>query len=229
MHRKILGICAALVALAAFAIVPAMAAASPALTDAGVLAPTGTKVVATGEETSKFTSGFVSVECSKSALTGTLTSNTGSNIQTTVESATFENEKEVDCSSNLGATRVTVPGLTNEGGTEHWCIVANSETGADKGQVRPRACTASTGGAFKFTLDITNAPFLGTVICKYTRSANLTGSFVTNASPATLKLEGEPVFNLEAGSSGSCSSEGKLVKLNTTLETDETNNPFTIS
>jgi hypothetical protein len=219
MYRKIIGTCVALVALGAFAVLPAMAAASPELTDpVGTTMVPGAKLTAIGEETSEFTSGFITVKCNDFRLTGEVHANTGTSILVNVTKATFHDEVEgvtKDCTSGLGETAVSVPAL--DAGTSKWCIKANSELG-DKGIVEPHACTGA-GGAFTFKLHVTNAPFLGTQLCIYTRTTNINGSFTT-ANPSTLKLEGEPAFTREEGSSGGCSAEGKLKVLNTRLYTD---------
>jgi hypothetical protein len=217
-----MAICAALVALAAFGVLPAIASASPVLNEGGTALAVGAHITAIGEaeeaNRSKFTSGFVTVECNDVLLTGTVHKNSGTEILTTVEKATFHSETAGvtgDCTSNLGATAVSVPGL--DAGTSKWCIKANAELG-DKGIVEPHECTG-TGGEFTFKLDVTNAPLLGTQLCIYKRTTNVNGSFTT-ASPSTLTLEGEPAFTKEEGSSGSCSAEGKLVRLKTRLYTD---------
>jgi hypothetical protein len=120
---------------------------------------------------------------------------------------------------------VTIPGLTNGGGTQHWCVIASAETGSDKAQVVPHSCTG-TGGAFTFVLK--NTP--GGTICRYTRTASINATFVTNAEPATLKMEGEPEFTKEETSGFLCSGTGKIKSLNFTLETDEPPyHPLTIS
>lgn len=227
MHRKILGLCAALVALGALAIAPAMASASPVLTENGTAVSAGAGITATGEETSTFSSGFISVECNDFWMTGAVAKNTGSNIEGTIEKASFNwlnGSTTEDCHSNVGATKVTIPGLTNEGGTEHWCIVSNSEMAANEAQVLPHSCGGS-GGAFTFILDVTNAPLLGPQTCKYTRSEPIKVTYNTNTAPVTTKLKENTSFTLETGSSGSCSTTGSLTKMNFTLETDVS--PFT--
>src|SRR4051794_2322286 len=75
MHKKILGICAALVALAAFAIAPAMAAASPHLTEGGTPVAVGSKITATGLNSSEFSSGFINVSCNDYWMTAEVKKN----------------------------------------------------------------------------------------------------------------------------------------------------------
>jgi len=228
MHKKILGICAAMVAFAAFAIVPAMAAASPVLTEEGVPLLPGALITATSEGTSEFNSGFINVACNDNWMTGSVVKNSNGAIEGTIEKASFNNKNASgvteDCSSNLGATKVTIPGLTNEGGTQHWCIISNAETGKDKAQIVPHSCGGS-GGVFTFVLN--NTP--GGTICRYSRSASINATYETNVSPATLKMEGEPEFTKDEPSSFFCSPTGKIKSLNFTLETDESTVPLTIS
>jgi hypothetical protein len=231
MHKKILGICAALVALAAFAIAPAMAAASPLLTDPDGTVLVGSKLTATGLNSSEFSSGFITVKCNDYWMTGTVTSNTTGNVKGTIEKASFNNWNEAktateDCSSTLGATKVTIPALTNEvGGTQHWCIEANGET-IGEGSVAPHAC-GGTGGVFTFVLDVTN--FFGShVICRYTRSTNI--PIVYTVGTDVVSLKGEQEFKREETSSSSCSEVGKLKNMSFTLETDVSPfKPITIS
>jgi hypothetical protein len=223
MHKKILGICAALVALAAFAIAPAMAAASPHLTEGGTPVAVGSKITATGLNSSEFSSGFINVSCNDYWMTAEVKKNNGTEIQGTIESASFNSKNASgtteDCSSNIGATKVTIPGLTNEGGTQHWCIEATSETPGE-GAVQPHSC-GGTGGSFTFVLDVTN--FFGShVICRYTRSTNIPITYTLGSDVVSLK--GEPEFSREEVSGGACSATGKLKNMSFTLETD---NPFT--
>ncbi len=233
MHKKILGICAALVALAAFAIAPAMAAASPLLKEGAETVKTGSKITATGLNNSEFTSGFINVSCNDYWMTGEVIKNQTGLVQGTIEKASFNNWNATktateDCSSSIGATKVTIPGITNEGGTQHWCLEALGEevigtTGG--GTVQPHSC-GGTGGSFTFVLDVTN--FFGShVICRYTRSTNIPIDYVVGSDVVSLK--GEVEFNLEATSSSSCSSTGKLKNMSFTLETDNPFTPITIN
>jgi hypothetical protein len=229
MRGKIGGICAALVAFAAFAIVPAIAAASPVLTENGAAVAAGSKVTGTGQGTAEFDSGFIKVFCNDYWMTGSVHRNTGTVIEGTIESALFENKNPTtggteDCGSSLGATKVTIPGLTNEGGTQHWCVISSAATGNDKAQVVPHSCTG-TGGAFTFVL--TNTPN-GTV-CRYTRTAAINVTYATNVTPVTLTMEGEPEFTKEEPSGFLCSATGKIKSLSFTLETDGTSTGLSIS
>jgi len=225
MHKKILGICAALVALASFAIAPAMAAASPLLKEGATTVAVGSKLTATGLNSSEFSSGFITVKCNDYWMTGEVTKNTTGEVKGTIEKASFNNWNEAktateDCSSTLGATKVTIPALTNEGGTQHWCIEATSET-IGVGSVAPHSC-GGTGGSFTFVLDVTN--FFGShVICRYTKSTNI--PIVYTVGSDVVSLQGEQEFKREETSSSSCSEVGKLKNMSFTLETDVS--PFT--
>jgi hypothetical protein len=224
MHKKILGIFAALVALAAFAIAPAMAAASPHLTEGGTPVAVGSKVTATGMSTTEYSSGFMTIACNDYWMTGEVKKNNGTEIQGTIESASFNNKgasgTTEDCSSSYGATKVTIPGLANEGGTQRWCIEATSETPGEA-TVQPHSCGGS-GGSFTYVLDFTNI-FGSHLICRYTRSTNIPVTFTLGSDVVSLK--GEPEFNREETSGSSCPATGKLKNMSFTLEADAS--PFT--
>lgn len=176
MNRKIIGICVALVAFAAFASIPAMSSAA-ALRDTVnkelVLIQPGKKIVAYNEEgtATKLTgnNGLV-VECQEAKMTGSVHANPGGAAGTilgTIEDAWFNGtEAETRCSSSLGAAKVTIPGLTNEGGTQHWCIKSLPE---DEFQVEPHSCTG-TGGEFTFVITA------GGLTCRFKRAANILGT-----------------------------------------------------
>jgi hypothetical protein len=207
---------------AAFAIFPVGASASPALTEEGKLLETGKLLQATGGQTSLFNSAFITVTCNKFSMTGSVTENTGSSTKGTITKASFENSTETDCSSNVGASRVTIPGL--ESGSSDWCIAVNSALGANKGQVEPHSC-GSTGGQFTFVIN--NTP--GAFFCRYRRTSNVNVTFNTNVTPVTVSFAEEPLYELEPTSSTLCSPAGTLSKLSFTLETDGTNVGLTIS
>jgi hypothetical protein len=225
MNRKILGICTALAALVALAIVPAMGlATSPVLTYAKAVA-TGQKITAIGEETAEFVgSNGVSWSCNDFWLTGSVHKNSETEITFTIEGASFANGTDTggteDCSSSLGvAVKVTIPGLTNEGGTKHWCIRTNNEL-LDEFDLKGKGCTDEGAEELTFKLN-----FTGLLDCAYKRSTPLTGSYTTNSSPATLKLNHESVFILHEQMKTSifapnCPDSEKLVKLSANLYTD---------
>jgi len=224
MHKKILAICAALVALGALVVAPTMASAATLKdTTTGAVEDTlavGAKILAISEETSVFQAGSLNVECNENYLTGEVHQNNGTQILGTITHAKFQGpESETKCKSSLGATRVTIPALTNEGGTGHWCVQSVPEE--DKFQVFGRSCTEAGNGVLTFVLD---AP-LG-VTCRYKRELPVTGTLTTNTNheAATLSVTGEPVFNREETSSGLCppaSEPGKIKSMKFRLYTDK--------
>jgi hypothetical protein len=215
MHKKILGICVALVALGAM-IAPAMASASPVLTENGTAVATGVNINATLEEgtTSKLTivKGGEAVVCTKSTLTGKLTKNSGTHIEGDITVASFKGSAaEEKCTTNfIGNTAVDV-------NNPSYCITAGGELAKDTFQILPHLC-GGTGGTFTFTL--TGA--LGT--CKYERSTAISGTFTTGGTQATLTVTGEPEFKGEATNTFPCPAQGWL-DASYVLETDVS--PFT--
>jgi len=198
MHKKILAICAALVALA---VVPAAASASPVLTtSAGATVATGSKLTAVNNGSIVFTgSNGVNVTCSSSTMGGQVKTNSGTLIEGTIESATFTGAGGGKCSSNgLGEVGVTVPGL--KAGTSHWCIKTTKT--ADAFELIGANCGTASG-----TLTFILHTAVGE--CQYTRTSSVTGTFTTNVVPATLTLGGEPEFTRE-NSNALCPSSGKL-------------------
>jgi hypothetical protein len=245
MQRKILAIVTALVVLGALAIVPAMASAV-VLTHAGtrVLSTQDTatppKITGLGDEHGLFVgSNGTTVTCNDYWMTGDLHRNTGlpgTIVEGTIEKATFHNETggvTEDCSSspfpNL-PVKVTIPALTNEpGGTGHWCVYGNSELG-DEVELKGLNCTGVGNGIITFILKFTGGP-----TCKYKREASIKATFVTNVTPATLKVVGEPEFVLHGSEGLGCPASGKITKMAFRLYTDKatesesTSNPLTLS
>jgi len=194
MHKKIIAICAALVALA---VVPAMASASPVLTEGGVAVATGSSIVATQDGNIVFTSSLGPVTCVKSTLSGTVSSNTGKLIEGNISSATFTNETGGDCTSSwAGEVKVTPEGLP-------WCIKTTSTT-ADTFLIRGGGCSAAEA-PLTFTLDFTAGGFS----CKYSRTGGVSGTFNTNVTPATLTANATEFIGV-AGNGGLCPSKGTL-------------------
>jgi hypothetical protein len=222
MSKKIIAACMALAAFAAFAVMPAVSSASPVLTH-----PTGTKycanggslgepctVTATNIGITKFNASGLVVECSKDLLTGKITKNNGTEIEGTIETASFKGaEPEELCKSNLGATKVT----TTVGNGVPWCVKA--ETNAAKEDiltVRGNSC-ANAARSITFAFDI------GSLECKYERTT-ATGPIV---GTYTTDTTGDAVGTIGAAGSGTvregtnflCPATGTL-EMSFTLETD---------
>ncbi len=231
MNRKILGICTALAAFAAFAVVPTVASASPELTHPTLSrVAVNTKITAIAETHSVLgdTSANELVTCDATEdhtwLTGTVVKNNGTQIEGTIESAKFQADTELTkCHSGLlGPTKVDIPGLTNEGGTQHYCL---KNSAGDNWELKPANCGAA-GGAFTFILT-------GSLTCYYSRTAAITGTFTTT-HPGTLTVN-TTAFTREAPSSVFCPASGQLEKLTLRIYTDKatfaesTANPVAIS
>jgi hypothetical protein len=223
MNRKIIGICAALVAIAAFAAAPALSSGAVLQdTVGGVLTPikAETKIVAYNEvnEPTILNASGLKVECKEATITGKVHANPGGatgSILGTVEDVWFRGtESENRCSSSLGAARVKIPGLTNEGGTQHWCIKSLAE---DEFQVEPHSCTAE-GGEFTFIIEA------GGLTCRFKRAANIKGKIVNtgdvNNVPVTLKMNDGQEFTKDEPSSFLCPATGKLEQFHFQMYTD---------
>jgi hypothetical protein len=181
MHRKFIAACVALVAFAAFAVIPALASASPVLTEAGKKVegtPTIVATQATGTVIELETSaGFV--KCSKSFLTGPLKANTGTTIQGQITRSSFTGTSGTgtQCESQfLGAITVDAP--------QTMCIHSG---GKDAFEIVNGTC-GTAGGNLTFTL----TGSLGT--CSYVRSS-VTGSYNTNTTPSVLTIGASQTFS----------------------------------
>jgi hypothetical protein len=222
MNRKIVGICTALVAFAAFALVPAMSSGA-VLKDTveGIVktVETGKKIVAYSEETSKLVgSNGLEVECNENVLTGTVVGNAGI-VEGTIEDGWFQGEESTEtektlCHSTVGPAKVTIPGLTN--GTlhnTHWCVktIKNS----DKFVVEPHDC-GGTAGEFTFIIDA------GGLQCGFKRAANIEGTFTTDTgshAAVTLTMNNNQTFEKDGGSF-LCPASGTLSNVKFQMYTD---------
>lgn len=212
MHKRILAICAALVALVALSI-PAAASASVTLREAGTTVPVGTKILASGDEHSIFSGGQLVVTCNENSLTGTVVKNNGTTVETTIETASFKGtEADTRCNggSLMGNTRVIIPALTNEGGTGHWCL--KNITGEDKFQVIGANC-GTPSGTLTFTLE-------GAIVCTYTTTAAVTGTFNTTTNATLTVTPNGTTFSKEAVSNVLCPATGAITEMKFTLSTD---------
>ena len=195
MFKKLMMACMAIAAFAAFVIAPA-ASASPVLTHEGTAVavhpatetceknPSGCIEGKNTEET-LFTGAF-NVHCNTAVLKGWVTQNNGSQIKGTIPvgNASFTSSGG-DCTSALGATKVTV--------TSELCI--ETVVGSDN------ATTTGCGSNVVFDLEVT-----GTGNCKYS-TASVSGTFKTNAG-ATINISEQEAKKVEGGFF--CPSSGKL-------------------
>src|SRR5690242_21862013 len=108
MHKKLMLVCMAVAAFAAFVIAPMASAAT--LTEGGKAVAVGSSI--TGKNingNTKFTSNPFDVECTTAHLKGTVTANGAGTIkgEVPIGSASFTNAG-AECSSTAGPTLVTV-------------------------------------------------------------------------------------------------------------------------
>jgi hypothetical protein len=192
MHKKIITACAALVALAAF-VAPAVASASPVLTDSEGTVPAGAKLTATNTGNTVMTTALGKIECTKAELTADVHRNSSNIIEATITTASFTGtESENRCSGPIGAVKVTPKKLD-------WCMTAKAVP-ADTAILKSGACTTA-GGAMEFTL--TSAL---TGECTYTK-AEVVATFATGVGGDLTVSEQE--FTKSAGG-GFCPGSGKL-------------------
>jgi hypothetical protein len=195
MHKKILGICAALIAVGAL-MIPASASASVTLTEhtsGGVVdsIPVGTKVTATQDATepiAKFVAGSLSIECNENKLTGEVVKNNSINVEATIITHTFEGNQTTsgtDCKSSIGNATIDVT-------AGHWCV--RTVTNEDNFEVEGKGCGVVGNEVFEFKITT------GAGACTYSRTnLPINGIFSTTTTPATLEVTGEPEFVKTAG------------------------------
>jgi hypothetical protein len=190
-----LAISAALVALAAFAIAPAVSSAAflkETVGGAPLVIPAGKKVVAYNElgTSVNFNAGAFTVECSETTLTGTVHANhdVSGNVLVTIEDVWFRGSEPIEtrCTDNGTPAKVLVPAITNEGGKQHWCI--KNPFGTDEFLLEPWNCTEAGGQEFTFVIVTTG------MTCAYHRAASLKGTVTTG------DVENKPViFKMNPG------------------------------
>jgi hypothetical protein len=217
MLRRII---AAALALAAFAAVPAVASASPVLTDPKGAVAVGSKITGVLSETSKFTTGSGNVECTAADLTGQVTENSGTSIKGEILTASFtgDDATESRCTSTIGDLDLghatfkpiaeNLPWCISSGAKDTWTLVS---------------CKAGQNIAFTFDVFNHTGASLGT--CKYER-ASVAGTFTTGGTTTTLTVGAKTVFNRVAGTF--CPAEGEL-DMKLTIKTEGTSEWIFIS
>jgi hypothetical protein len=231
MSKKILAVCTALVAFAAFSVMATAASANPVVTHptGTVMAthPAGTTCTAepkgciTGTQInspSKFTSGSTDpgtplVECSNATMTGELDVNSTTatpsitgNITTADFSGTGASVNGVpECTSSFGNVSVVTTGANGV----PWCLTSVKAT--DEFEVRGGLCTEAAR-KIAFNLNSTTAGE-----CKYEKES-FKGTFVTHPEDAVLTLtHAGPAAKVAGGIL--CPASGSL-DMSFTLETD---------
>jgi hypothetical protein len=231
MQRKTIGLVAALVAFGIFAAAPAVSSAQWLKDTVGAetsIIENNKKFVAYSEENTKFSTAVINVECTEVTMTGSVHANhdVNANVHLTIEDVWFRGETAdgadpTQCkNSSGGVATVTVPAITNEGGTQHWCIMTT--VGTDKFMIEPHNCTG-TGGEFTFIVHTAG------MTCGYSRTTNMEGTFTTATAAheaATLTVNtAEFKTHKVTNHSALCPATGKLenFKLQTYTDVGETN------
>jgi hypothetical protein len=218
MAKKILALCAALMA---FAVVPAVASATnspelrdplgPVLANSTILATSNAKAVMTDAS-----NGSVILECETALMTGKVTKNDGSNIEGDIEKAEFHNAGGAGCTGAFGAAVPVTPSTTSNPGTNGlpWCIRSTSTMVTDEFQVRGNSCN-NLARPIRFIL---HAPFGNE--CIYQRTAAIIGTFTTGTGKTVLSITAGAGSEFERLSGAfPCPAKARLA-MSFTLETD---------
>ena len=221
MSKKLMTGLLALVALAAMAL-PAVASASPQIgetTTGNVFDPLtppvairGTNV---GETLMTDINGNVLLRCTSAQMDGTLNKNNGTEIEGTINTATFAGTgTNGACTGTFGSNAEVT---TNVGNGVPWCLKAGGKLASDEFQLRGNSC-ANTSRSITFVLDT----IFGA--CKYERSGAVSGTFITDLKglpEEDAKLTAsKQEFPAEAGNPFGCPSAGYL-DMTFTLETTD--------
>ena len=175
MHKKLLTVCFAALALGAIAL-PAIAQAtnSPVVTHpTGTVLASGTKIEATniGETLMRNTeTGAIQLACTTATMTGTLTKNETGNVQGEISSASFTGTgSEGRCT---GFVSVKVVPLNFP-----WCLKSNNTMLTDEFTVTGAGC----GSAAK-TLEFQLLPSTGGTCTYRATKASIKGTYTTHAA-----------------------------------------------
>ncbi len=190
MPKKALAISAAVASLFILAI-PATASAVVTLREAGTTVALSETITFTQDGSAIFQSGSNTWECNEIWTTGSVVKNNGTNVEVTIEGAKFQSNLTTEgtkCKSNFGNMTFSVPKLTNEGGTSHWCM--KSIAGEDTFELLGKGCGAGGGELLEFVTTWAG----GT--CVYKRELPLRWSFTTTSggAAATVQMTGSPEF-----------------------------------
>jgi hypothetical protein len=216
MSKKLMTGLLALVAFAAMAL-PAVASASPEIgeTSGGVFTKLATGVAIrgtnVGETLMTDASGNVLVRCTTAQMDGTLSKNSGTEIEGTINTATFTGTGTGGACTGFFGSNATI--TTNVGNGTPWCLSVGGKLAADTFSLRGNSC-ANASRSITFVLDTSFGQ------CKYERTSAVTGTIVTDVSgqEATATATKQE-FPAEAGNPFGCPSVGNLdmtFKLETT-------------
>ena len=216
---KLVRACMALAAFAAFAVLPATAAATndPQLTHpAGTLLAPGTLIKATSVGATEFTNTAKEplVTCSSATMTGTLLKNSGGSVEGTITTSNFQGTGAVaahnglpECTGSFGNAWITVVG--------DLCVRSTPTMATHEFQVSRGGCPGEGNPRF-----IIGSTTIGE--CEYETGSSVKGDYTTGEDTVMT------VRHTAAGSGSSkirggffCPSSGML-KMSFTLETDTT-------
>lgn len=204
MNKRMLAACVSLVAFAAFAVVPAIASASPELqTSAGAKVATGTAIKAFSSNL-VFSSSKGNLECAENTLNGKVTENSGTSIKGEISSATFKaSGGGSECKTSIpgGTATITPEGLP-------WCL---STIGTD--EVTITGCSGTIG----FSAQIKVFGFT-VATCKFAANPDIVATYKTSTSPLVLTIKSGP-FKYVSGNTEFCSSTGGTLSGSFTVTT----------
>jgi hypothetical protein len=213
MSKKLIAAC---MVIAAFAVVPSLAAAKPVLTHpTGTIIPPGTPLLATNTTETVMTlpGELPPLKCSSAVMTGTVTADsTAGGFDGEITKAEFggtgttiSGDVRPECTGGLGPSGVTVTSLP-------WCLEGTESS--DTFSLKGGKCGAATA---PITFDLTVTSAFGTITCKYIRTTKLTGTFQTHPSDAIASIAS--VVFTKHESSVLCPEKGEL-DMTFTVETD---------
>jgi|GEM_PF-2553300 len=212
MERKIIAGLVSLAAFVAFAVAPAIAAASPVLTENGIAVGVGASVRGTNSGSILFSTKMGNVECTEAQLNGTVAENSGTSIEINIEvpKSFFHGDdpEEAKCTSNISdlAGGTATMKVTLEGTT--WCLSSGAK---DTWSIRGGACGAAAE-PLRFIFDVTSHTGGNLGACTYERAekrVEVTGTFNTKTTPATLTIGASQTFTTATGTS-TCPASGTL-------------------
>jgi hypothetical protein len=191
---------------------PLYISAGPRLTNpVGVTLPAGTKIRARNVGEIKITTGFT-MTCSSAEMTGTLQKNNGTEIEASIESASFTGTgTEGTCTSSFGNTEWVFNSATNG---LPWCLRATAAMSADTFQLRGNNCAGASRPIRLVVQSTTVAE------CIYERKAAIEGTYTTHPEDAALKFTDSTLLEAEPRQA-TCPDETQM-DATLTLEAEET-------
>jgi hypothetical protein len=186
MIKKLLMACGALVAFAALAL-PAIASASPVLTENGVAVAVGQKITGTQVGTSSLTTTDgtrTQLECSTGTMTGELVKNNGTEIEGKITSALFggtggqaTGEPKPECTGESAFGNASVTAVVSS--LAPWCL---KSIGTNEFTIIGGNC-GGIASNLKFILATT---VVGN--CEYESTGHLVGTYTTGGTSVVLTL-----------------------------------------